>query len=105
MKHIDIKFYFIRHAISDKRIELIKIDDKFHRANALTKVIFKRVLEDIVLLCKFFMRSTSRFCYHFSLMYLFFTLSCFGYGSISISFNLNLFFVKISSRIFCRIII
>lgn len=39
MKRIDFKYHFIRHAIFDKRIELIKIDDKFNLASVLTKII------------------------------------------------------------------
>ncbi|OAE30267.1 hypothetical protein AXG93_2956s1180 [Marchantia polymorpha subsp. ruderalis] len=46
VKHIDIRYHFIRQAVYDKTIELVKIDDKLNPADALTKVIplwsFKR---------------------------------------------------------------
>ena len=40
MKHIDIRYHFLREAVSDKKIELVKIDGKLNPANAFTKVIF-----------------------------------------------------------------
>lgn len=46
VKHIDIRYHFIRQVVSDKTIELVKIDGKLNPADALTKVIplesFKR---------------------------------------------------------------
>lgn len=39
VKHIDIRYHFIRDAISDKLIELVKIDGKLNPADAFTKVI------------------------------------------------------------------
>lgn len=39
VKHIDIKYHFIRQEVSGKTIELVKIDGKFNPTNALTKVI------------------------------------------------------------------
>ena len=46
VKHIDIRYHFIREAISDKMIELVKINGQLNPADALTKVIpletFKR---------------------------------------------------------------
>lgn len=39
VKHIDIRYHFIREAVSDKTIELVKIDGKLNPADALTKVI------------------------------------------------------------------
>lgn len=39
MNHINIRYHFVRHAVSDERIELVKTDDKFNRAHALIKFI------------------------------------------------------------------
>lgn len=39
VKHVDIKYHFIRQAVSDKTIEVVKIDGKLNPADALTKVI------------------------------------------------------------------
>ena len=39
VKHIDIRYHFIRQAVADKQIELIKIDGKLNPADMLTKVI------------------------------------------------------------------
>lgn len=39
MKHIDIRFYFIREVVFDKMVELVKINGKLNPADALTKVI------------------------------------------------------------------
>ncbi len=39
VKHIDIQYHFIREAVFDKKIELVKIDGKLNLANAFTKVI------------------------------------------------------------------
>ncbi|CAM6085559.1 unnamed protein product [Calypogeia fissa] len=39
VKHIDIRYHFIRQAVSDKQIELIKIEGKLNPADMLTKVI------------------------------------------------------------------
>jgi hypothetical protein len=39
VKHIDIRYHFIRQAVSDKMIELVKIDGKLNPADAFTKVI------------------------------------------------------------------
>ncbi|CAM6082590.1 unnamed protein product [Calypogeia fissa] len=39
VKHIDIKYHFIRQAVSDKQIELVKIDTKLNPADMFTKVI------------------------------------------------------------------
>lgn len=39
MKHIDITYHLIIHEVSNKKIELVKIDHKFNLANTLIKVI------------------------------------------------------------------
>ena len=39
VKHIDVRYHFIRQAVSDKMLELVKIDGKLNPADALTKVI------------------------------------------------------------------
>ena len=39
VKHIDIRYHFIREAVYDKKIELVKIDGKLNPADAFTKVI------------------------------------------------------------------
>lgn len=39
VKHIDIKYHSIRQTVFDKRIELVKIDDKIVPTDALIKVI------------------------------------------------------------------
>jgi hypothetical protein len=39
VKHIDIRYHFIRQAVSDNLLELVKIDGKLNPADALTKVI------------------------------------------------------------------
>lgn len=39
VKHIDIRYHFIRQAVADKLLELVKIDGKLNPADALTKVI------------------------------------------------------------------
>ncbi|OAE33501.1 hypothetical protein AXG93_1467s1030 [Marchantia polymorpha subsp. ruderalis] len=39
VKHIDIKYHFIKQAVYDKTIELVKINGKLNPADALTKVI------------------------------------------------------------------
>ncbi len=39
VKHIDIMYHFIRQAVFDKMIELVKIDGKLNPADAFTKVI------------------------------------------------------------------
>lgn len=39
VKLIDIRFHFIRQELSDKTIELVKMDGKLNPAYALTKVI------------------------------------------------------------------
>ncbi|CAM6094648.1 unnamed protein product [Calypogeia fissa] len=39
VKHIDIRYHFIRQAVSDKQIELIKIEGKLNPTDMLTKVI------------------------------------------------------------------
>ena len=38
-KHIDVRYHFIREAIADGKIELVKIDGKLNPADSLTKVI------------------------------------------------------------------
>ena len=39
VKHIDIRYHFLRQAAAEKEIELIKIDGKLNPADMLTKVI------------------------------------------------------------------
>ena len=39
VKHIDIRYDFLRQVVSDKMIELVKIDGTLNPANAFTKVI------------------------------------------------------------------
>ena len=39
MKHIDIRYHFIRQHVFDKTIELVKIDGKLNPADGLTKVV------------------------------------------------------------------
>lgn len=39
MKHINITYHFIIHAICDKNIELVKIEGKFNLVSALTEII------------------------------------------------------------------
>ena len=39
VKHIDVRYHFIRQAVSDNMLELVKIDGKLNPADALTKVI------------------------------------------------------------------
>ena len=39
VKHIDVRYHFIRQVVSDKMLELVKIDGKLNPADALTKVI------------------------------------------------------------------
>src|SRR5450759_4598828 len=39
MKHIDIMYHFLRHVVSDRMIELVKIDGKLNPTDAFTKVI------------------------------------------------------------------
>ncbi|OAE20925.1 hypothetical protein AXG93_3256s1720 [Marchantia polymorpha subsp. ruderalis] len=39
VKHIDIRYHFMREAVSDKKMELVKIDGKLNPADAFTKVI------------------------------------------------------------------
>lgn len=39
VKHIDIRYHFIRQAMFEKTIELVKINGKLNPADALTKVI------------------------------------------------------------------
>lgn len=39
VKHIDIQYHFIREAVSDKKIELVKIDGKLNPGDSFTKVI------------------------------------------------------------------
>src|SRR5450759_3514292 len=39
VKHIDIRYHFLRQAVSDRMIELVKIDGKLNPADAFTKVI------------------------------------------------------------------
>ncbi|OAE22091.1 hypothetical protein AXG93_1175s1000 [Marchantia polymorpha subsp. ruderalis] len=39
VKHINIRYHFIREAMSDKTIELVKIDSKLNPTDALTKVV------------------------------------------------------------------
>ncbi len=39
MKHIDVRYHFIRQVVSDNLLELVKIDGTLNPADALTKVI------------------------------------------------------------------
>ena len=39
VKHIDIRYHFLRQAVSDKMIELVKIDGTLNPVDAFTKVI------------------------------------------------------------------
>ncbi|OAE33921.1 hypothetical protein AXG93_1104s1170 [Marchantia polymorpha subsp. ruderalis] len=39
VKHIDNKYHFFKQVVSEKMIELVKIDDKLNLADALTKII------------------------------------------------------------------
>jgi ATP-binding cassette subfamily B (MDR/TAP) protein 1 len=39
VKHIDIRYHFLRQVVFDKMIELVKIDGKLNPSDALTKVI------------------------------------------------------------------
>ena len=39
VKHIDIRYPFTREVVSNKKIELVKIDSKLNPSDALTKVI------------------------------------------------------------------
>ena len=39
VKHIDIRYHFLRQAVSDKMIEIVKIDGKLNPVDAFTKVI------------------------------------------------------------------
>jgi hypothetical protein len=39
IKHIDIRYHFLRQAMSDKMIELVKINGKLNPPDAFTKVI------------------------------------------------------------------
>ncbi len=39
VKHIDIRYHFIRQVVSDDELKLVKIDGKLNPADALTKVI------------------------------------------------------------------
>lgn len=39
VKHIDIRYHYIRQVVSDSALKLIKIDGKLNLADALTKVI------------------------------------------------------------------
>lgn len=39
VKHIDIRYYFIRQTVFDKKIELVKINGELNPTDALTKVI------------------------------------------------------------------
>jgi hypothetical protein len=39
IKHIDIRYHFLRHAIAEKIFELVKIDGKLNPADAFTKMI------------------------------------------------------------------
>ena len=39
VKHIDVRYHFIRQAVSDNLFELVKIDGKLNPADAFTKVI------------------------------------------------------------------
>jgi hypothetical protein len=41
-KHIDVRYHFIREAIADGKIELVKIDGKLNPADSLTKVILAK---------------------------------------------------------------
>ena len=43
VKHIGIRYHFIREAVFNKRIDLVKIDGKLNPADALTKVIHLEV--------------------------------------------------------------
>ena len=54
VKHIDIKYHFIKEAVSNKRIDLVKIDGKLNHTDALTKVIHLEVFQDIMTLCRFY---------------------------------------------------
>jgi hypothetical protein len=38
VKHIDIRYHFLRHAVAEKMFELVKIDGKLNPADAFTKV-------------------------------------------------------------------
>ena len=39
VKHIDIRYHFLKQVVFDKMIELVKIDGTLNLANAFTKVI------------------------------------------------------------------
>lgn len=39
VKHIDVRYHFIRQAVSNNQVELVKIDGKLNPADAFTKVI------------------------------------------------------------------
>ena len=39
VKHNDIRYHFIKEAVFDKRIDLVKIDGRLNPADSLTKVI------------------------------------------------------------------
>ena len=39
VKHIDIRYHFLKQVVFDKMIELVKIDGTLNRADAFTKVI------------------------------------------------------------------
>ena len=39
VKHIDVRYHFIRQVVSDNLFELVKIDGKLNPADAFTKVI------------------------------------------------------------------
>lgn len=43
VKHIYIRYHFIRQVVSNKMIELVKIDGKLNPADALTKVITLKI--------------------------------------------------------------
>ncbi len=39
VKHIDVRYHFIRHVVFDNMLELVKIDGTLNPADVLTKVI------------------------------------------------------------------
>lgn len=73
MKHIHIKYQFIKHGVSNKSLQLFKIDVRFNPIDKLIKVIILEVLVDIALLCRFCMSSFDTnfitLIYFYSIMY------------------------------------
>lgn len=68
IEHINISYHFM----CDKRLELIKFDDKFNLVDVLIKAIYFKKINDILILLRISRKSNSRVYMQFLLPFIFF---------------------------------